>query len=60
MTSLLGIIAGISAALAVVLASLFIGVCLVVAWIADLVWGRGRRGVHGRPGRAGAAPLHHR
>jgi hypothetical protein len=45
--SLLGIIAGVAAVLAVVVTSLFIGVCLAVARITDAVRGRRRRGVPG-------------
>lgn len=45
MTGLLGIIAVVAAVLAVVVTSLFIGVCLGVAWIADAARGRRRRGV---------------
>lgn len=45
--SLLGIIAGVAAVLAVVVAPLFIGACLAVAWITDAVKGRSERGVPG-------------
>jgi hypothetical protein len=44
MTSLLGIIAGVAAVLAVVMTSLFIGVCLAVARLTDAVRGRRARG----------------
>ena len=54
MTSLLGIIAGISAVLAIVVASLFIGVCLAVAWISDGFRGHGRHGAPGEGGRRAA------
>jgi hypothetical protein len=42
MTGLLGIIAGVASVLAVVVTSLFIGVCLAVARITDAVRGRGQ------------------
>lgn len=48
MTGLLGITAGVAAVLAVVVTSLFIGVCLAVARITDAVRGRGQRRAAGQ------------
>lgn len=44
MMSLLGIVAGVAAVLAVIVTSLFIGVCLAVARVSDAVRGRRQAG----------------
>ena len=42
MLSLLGIVVAVAAVLAVVVASLVIGVCLAIAWVSDAVRGHPR------------------
>lgn len=47
MLSFVGIIAGIALILAVIVSALFIGTCLVIAWVTDTVGGRSRPGQRG-------------
>ena len=56
MTGLLGIIAGVAAVLAIVVTSLFIGVCLAAARITDAVRGRGQRRAAGERGDRSVMP----
>lgn len=58
MVAALGIVFAIAAVLAVVVTALFVGVCLLVAWITGSVSGQPRRQVRGRgaPGPAHRAP----
>jgi hypothetical protein len=65
MVSLLGIIAGIALVLAVVVAGLFIGVCMLIAWLTGgreergPAQGRGpaQHGMRGMPGMRGGAGI---
>ena len=59
MVSLIGIVAGIAAILAIIVTALVIGVCLTVSWMTDAFRGdRGdsRPGVRGGGRHAGQAP----
>jgi hypothetical protein len=53
MLGFIGIIAGVALFLAVVVSGLFIGTCLLVAWITDTIGGGSRRGQRGGGRRAG-------
>jgi hypothetical protein len=53
MLSFVGIIAGVALILAVIVSSLVIGTCLLIAWITDTVGGRSRPGQRGGGQRTG-------
>jgi hypothetical protein len=53
MLSFVGIIAGVALILAIVVSTLIIGTCLVIAWVTDTVGGPSRPGQRGGRRRAG-------